>query len=330
MASKRQKPTAEPIPRLGDNKRFGPPKPNALLDSMRRAPSSNDNSWRLSKYKGEAVDPKAKGTAAPQEDVGEDDGYDYAPSRQTKSTAPIQRQRYTITEPFIGPQLNPNLELPAPKGSPKHTPLYVDPATRRQTAVAMGTPEIPQPSDVRMSVQKKDGSGAYETSVGPYKGYKFPITAQEHTDRAAAIGELMIRQRVGGEWSAMRRHPNANPPETESFVQYETSPRQMREQGMPVGRPQRSVRTFGEGARPQVSTPSRPSVTGPNRITRPGPPQVNPAYNPQFDEIKKKGGPVETRVDPNIMTPEAFDKHTKAAAAAAAQAKKASKGKKTK
>ena len=140
----------------------------------------------------------------------------------------------------------------------------------------------------------------------------------------------MIRQREGAEWSGMRRQPNAPATETETFTQYETSPRQMSEQNMPVGRPQRSVRSFGEGARPQVTTPSQPSTAGPNRITRPGPPQVNPAYNPEFDKIRAKGGPVETRVDPSIMTPEAFEKHTNAAAAAAAQAKKASKGKKTK
>ena len=322
MASKRQKPTATEVAAVRTSLGLGPQKPTVttaqgFLGSMRDAPSTSDTGWRKietgepgSSFYGPPK-PKAKGTAAPKEGVGVDDGYDYAPSRQTKSTAPIQRQRYTIKDPFIGPQLNPNLERPAPKGSPKHTPVYVDPATRRQTAVAMGRPEVP-------SVE------------GGYKGYRYPVGEKEHTARAGAIGELMIRQRVGGEWSAMRRHPNANPPETESFVQYETSPRQMREQGMPVGRPQRSVRTFGEGARPQVSTPSRPSVTGPNRITRPGPPQVNPAYNPKFDEIVKKGGPVETRVDPSIMTPEAFDKHTKAAAAAAAQAKKASKGKKTK
>lgn len=191
--------------------------------------------------------------------------------------------------------------LPPRVFKPGALPVQIDPSKRRETAIAMGRPEIPQVGSVRMTVQKEDGSGTYDTSVGPYQGYKFPVTPKEHTDRAAAIGELMLRQHEAAGWAGLRAQPGQATGENETFVQYETSPRQMQERNIPVGRPQRAVKVVGE--MPQATT-TRDTYNGPpNRIKTFGPTPVNPAYDPKFDRWQKTGGPVETRVDPSIKVP---------------------------
>lgn len=230
--------------------------------------------------------------------------YPLFPRVKKKATAPI-RQDYRFVNPSPIPAATPNLEKPL---SPERSNILgIKPEDRLGIAKEIGERSLPYVGEVART-QKGENLGTYDRFV-------FPATPAQRTERAIQVGESMLRERENKEWKAVRLGTDSSDPLTDEFVNNDPEPEARHEQynkyvamwtdrrwhGPPAPEPK-------EG--PMPVAPPFPHSENP---VKEGSPKVNPDW--RGEKFSRGVNPVEVRIDPSIVDPDAAEKRTQAMAA---------------